>query len=65
MPIFEYECKECGHRFEILQMTKKDENDLRCPQCRAGNVIKILSAFSSISNSGSTKSESCSPGSFT
>ncbi len=48
MPIFEYECKECQHRFEILRIKKKDENDLSCPQCGSGNVFKLLSAFSSV-----------------
>ncbi len=64
MPIFEYECKECQHRFEILRIKKKDENDLSCPQCGAGNVVKLLSAFSSGSDTGNTKSDTCSSGSF-
>jgi putative FmdB family regulatory protein len=65
MPIYEYECKECRHKYEVLQMTKENEGDLRCPQCGALNVVKLLSAFSPGSNSGNTKTDSCSSGSFT
>jgi len=65
MPIFEYECKECQHRFEILRIIKKDEDNLSCPQCGAGNVFKLLSPFSSGSDTGNTKTDSCSSGSFT
>ena len=65
MPIYEYECKECRHKFEVLQMTKENEDDLRCPQCGTLNVVKQLSSFSSGANSGGNKSVSCSPSSFT
>lgn len=65
MPIFEYECKECQHQFEILRIKKKDGSDLTCPKCGAGDVFKRLSAFSSGSNAGNTNSDGCSSGSFT
>ena len=65
MPLFEYECQECKNRFEVLQMKREDENDLRCPQCRAVNVVKLLSSFSSKFNSGDGQATSCSSSSFT
>ena len=64
MPLFEYECQECGHGFEVLQMKKEDEDDMKCPRCGSSNVVKLLSSFSSKSNSGSSKAASCSPSSF-
>ena len=33
MPTYEYECTNCGHRFERFQ-SMKDEPLKRCPECR-------------------------------
>jgi len=33
MPIYEYECGRCGHRFEVKQGFK-DKPQARCPQCQ-------------------------------
>lgn len=42
MPIYEYECLQCGKRTELLQ--RMDEAPLAtCPQC-GGEVRKLLSA---------------------
>jgi putative FmdB family regulatory protein len=42
MPIYEYECRHCGKRTELLQ--KMDEPPLAaCPEC-GGEVKKLLSA---------------------
>lgn len=32
MPTYEYECRNCGHRFEIFQNIK-DEHLKSCPKC--------------------------------
>jgi len=42
MPIFEYVCGECNHRFELLQY---GSNEAACPNCQATNVEKQISAF--------------------
>lgn len=44
MPIYEFQCKKCGHRFErMLKMTAEHPTD--CPHCRAKNtVVQLLSA---------------------
>jgi putative FmdB family regulatory protein len=42
MPLYEYECGACGHRFEVIQ--KFSESPLeRCPKC-GGAVQKLQSA---------------------
>ena len=33
MPIYEYECSKCSHRFELKQ-TFDDEPWAECPQCK-------------------------------
>jgi putative FmdB family regulatory protein len=34
MPIYEYECIHCSHRFEVKQ-SFKDKAEAECPECRA------------------------------
>lgn len=41
MPIYEYECDICGHRFEVMQKFS-DKPLKKCTQC-AGPVHKLLS----------------------
>ncbi len=33
MPIYEYECSKCGHRFEVKQNFNA-EPQAECPQCK-------------------------------
>ncbi|MDE3089459.1 MAG: hypothetical protein KGJ80_08760 [Chloroflexota bacterium] len=42
MPVYEYECENCGTRFERLQ-SMKEESVRVCPEC-AGRVHKIFHA---------------------
>ena len=42
MPIYEYECKKCGHRFEKIQKFS-DAPETKCPKCR-GKLEQLLSA---------------------
>jgi len=45
MPIYEYQCKECGHRLEALQ--KISDAPLQdCPQCEQQALSKLVSASS-------------------
>lgn len=42
MPLYEYECKKCGHRFERIQKFS-DPMVKKCPEC-GGKVEQLLSA---------------------
>src|ERR1700735_3571932 len=42
MPLYEYECKKCGHRFEKIQKFS-DRMVKKCPQC-GGQVEQMISA---------------------
>lgn len=43
VPIYEYQCPDCGHRFDALQ--KFSDDPIRtCPKCTAENVRKLISA---------------------
>ncbi len=40
MPVYEYECEQCGTRFERIQSVR-DEPIRRCPEC-SGTVHKVF-----------------------
>ena len=42
MPLYDYLCKKCGHRFEKIQKFS-DPEIKECPQC-GGEVERLLSA---------------------
>ena len=42
MPIFEYQCLECSREFE--ELVRGDEKDVRCPECGAARLKKLMSA---------------------
>ncbi len=42
MPLYEYECDACGHRFEKIQKFSDPLEDT-CPKC-AGHVHKLVSS---------------------
>lgn len=42
MPLYEYQCDDCGHRFELIRKFS-DDPVRNCPSC-AGRVRKLLSS---------------------
>jgi putative FmdB family regulatory protein len=45
MPIYEYQCAECGERFEIRQSMGESSSSVKCPKCQAGNPKRLISSF--------------------
>src|SRR5262245_63463259 len=47
MPIYEYECDVCAHRFEQLVMPAQAQHavDRTCPSCRSTAVRQVPSLF--------------------
>lgn len=43
MPIYEYECKLCGHKLEIVQKMN-DQALTECPNCHKDGLQKLVSA---------------------
>jgi putative FmdB family regulatory protein len=57
MPLYEYQCKACGHRFEAL--VYRSAQPTTCPLCQSKELERLLSAFA-MSGSGTAKGDSCS-----
>jgi putative FmdB family regulatory protein len=49
MPLFEYACRACGHRFEFL--TREGQSP-QCPACEGADLEKQLSVFAVASSEG-------------
>ena len=43
MPIYEYECGECGHQFEALILPKT--TGTACPECNSTKLDRLVSSF--------------------
>lgn len=41
MPIYEYECRQCGHRFEYLVLASSPAAE--CPLCRKQDLERLIS----------------------
>jgi putative FmdB family regulatory protein len=51
MPIFEYACKECDHKFEALVYGSQKAE---CPKCHSRKLAPQLSVFAVSAKSGSS-----------
>ncbi len=43
MPLYEYQCPKCGHRFERIQKFS-DPDPKKCPECGASKLERLLHA---------------------
>lgn len=60
MPIYEFECRKCGKRFEKLCAMSADTDEIECPECGRRGVKKLISGFFAHTGaSGSSSSSSC------
>lgn len=57
MPIFEYVCESCQHRFEALVYGREKAT---CPKCEGKKLIPQLSVFA-VSTKGASSSASAVP----
>ena len=57
MPLYEYRCNDCDHRFEILQRMGEGADGLACPSCGEPRLEKQFSTFAAAAG-GSTSGAS-------
>lgn len=51
MPIYEYECRECQNRFELLVFASTSPE---CPECQSTDLEKLMS-LSAVNSDGTRK----------
>jgi putative FmdB family regulatory protein len=61
MPIYEYECSDCGEPFEEFFLSISTEKEVTCPACDSKSVKKKISLFGTTapSSGGSFSSAAC------
>jgi len=61
MPIYEYECIDCGQPFEELVISISKEVEVNCPACDSKSVKKKISLFgiTAPNSGGSFSSSAC------
>jgi putative FmdB family regulatory protein len=66
MPMYAYECKDCGREFEVLIGVGEGEAEagaeIRCDKCGSTNVERTFSAFNISSGGRSSSSPICPTG---
>lgn len=45
MPIYEYECKDCGREFSLLVLKSAEAANVQCKACGSPNISKLMSKF--------------------
>jgi putative FmdB family regulatory protein len=60
MPIYEYQCMECGSAFELIVAFSETKERKICPTCESTNTTRLISLFSSGGNNASDTSGGCS-----
>ncbi len=62
MPIFEYQCQKCSHRFEIIQGSFSRREEIRCPRCGFDQVQRLVSLCSNgPKTAGADSAPACAP----
>jgi putative FmdB family regulatory protein len=54
MPLFEYACRGCGHRFEAFVNAGRAA---ACPSCEGGDLEKLLSSPGMVGSGGRKETE--------
>jgi putative FmdB family regulatory protein len=42
MPLFEFRCRDCGSRFEVLTSYQQSLGEMLCTTCQSQNVRKLI-----------------------
>lgn len=61
MPIYEYKCHNCNHRFDLFESMGTTNENLICPECGAPKPERLFSMFGALgSGTSSNNSAVCS-----
>ena len=59
MPIYDYQCAECGTIYDVFHKVREVTEDVVCPQCSSSKHVRLISAPAvSVKGSGHSMPES-------
>jgi len=50
MPLYEYECSDCGHRFILLRSFSQRSESAQCPECKSEATEPVISTVAATSS---------------
>ena len=53
MPIYEFQCTDCGEKKEILFRSNNEKIEMKCEKCGSKNLQRVLSSTSFAVTGGS------------
>ncbi|NLC12867.1 MAG: zinc ribbon domain-containing protein [Chloroflexi bacterium] len=53
MPIYEYQCQDCGKKFELLRSFSQADAQTKCQSCGTDQVKRLLSVVNAFSDGSS------------
>jgi len=62
MPLYEYRCRGCSERFEVLQRLGASGDDVLCPRCGEEKPERVLSTFAAGGTREASSSSTCDAG---
>lgn len=45
MPLYEYLCQDCGHRFDTMRSMKDADSPATCKSCHSDHTRRMISVF--------------------
>lgn len=63
MPLYEYECGDCGERFEALVSASTKDEARACPECGSEETTRVPSTFAvGAASNSQPECTTCCPG---
>jgi putative FmdB family regulatory protein len=56
MPIYDYQCADCGTTYDVFHKVREVEEDVVCPSCQSLKHVRLISA-ASVAVKGSAAAE--------
>ena len=48
MPIYEFQCRDCGRKMSTLVLSRARIDEVRCARCGSANLEKLFSRFATV-----------------
>ncbi len=61
MPLYEFECLDCGAEFETLVLKASKAAEVQCPGCGGKELEEKISSFASVSKGAALGAANCAP----
>ncbi len=62
MPIYEYVCRDCNSRFEVIRPMKEADQPQHCKKCQSEHIDRMISVFVAKSGGQTITGGGCSCG---